>query len=69
VIGLAPDLIWRFCGQVAEINRDPAKSDSFDLVEGNPIESLRALMAESTMQDTGGLPRWQPACSAISGMT
>ena len=56
VIGLAPDLIWRFCGQVAEINRDPAKSDSFDLVEGNPIESLRALMAESTMQDTGGLP-------------
>lgn len=56
VIGLAPDLIWRCCGQVAEINRDPAKSDSFDLVEGNPIESLRALMAESTMQDTGGLP-------------
>ena len=69
VIGLAPDLIWRCCGQVAEINRDPAKSDSFELVEGNPIESLRALMAESTMQDTGGLPRWQPACSAISGMT
>lgn len=56
VIGLAPDLIWRCSGQVAEINRDPAKSDSFDLVEGNPIESLRALMAESTMQDTGGLP-------------
>lgn len=56
VIGLAPDLIWRCRGQVAEINRDPAKSDSFDLVEGNPIESLRALMAESTMQDTGGLP-------------
>ena len=56
VISLAPDLIWRCCGQVAEINRDPAKSDSFDLVEGNPIESLRALMAESTMQDTGGLP-------------
>ena len=56
VIGLAPDLIWRCCGQVAEINRDPAKSDSFDLVESNPIESLRALMAESTMQDTGGLP-------------
>ena len=64
VIGLAPDLIWRCCGQVAEINRDPAKSDSFDLVEGNPIESLRALMAESTMQDTGGLP---PVAAGLFG--
>ena len=56
VIGLAPDLIWRCRGQLAEINRDPAKSDDFDVVDDNPIESLRALMAESAMQDTGGLP-------------
>ena len=56
LIGLAPDLIWRCRGQLDEINRDPAIGDDFDVVDDNPIESLRALVAESAMQDTGGLP-------------
>ena len=56
IIGLAPDLIWRSRGTVAEINRTPEKSSSFTTDDRPPIESLRALMAESAMPDTGKLP-------------
>ena len=56
IIGLAPDLIWRSRGSVAEVNRSPDNGDSFTADERPPIESLRALMAESAMPDTGDLP-------------
>lgn len=56
VIGLAPDLVWRCRGRVAEINRDPATGETFTADNRPPIESLRALMAESAMVDTGDLP-------------
>ena len=56
IIGLAPDLIWRSRGAVAEINRSPETGDSFTADERTPIDSLRALMAESAMSDTGDLP-------------
>ena len=56
IIGLAPDLIWRSRGAVAEINRTPETGDSFTADERTPIDSLRALMAESAMSDTGDLP-------------
>ena len=56
VIGFAPDLIWQCRGNVAEINRDPANSDSFKQDDAAPLESLRAVMAESYMPDTGNLP-------------
>ena len=56
IIGLAPDLIWRSRGSVAEINRTPQKGGSFTADDRPPIESLRALMAESAMPDTGKLP-------------
>ena len=56
VIGLSPDLIWRCRGSVAEINRDPANSGEFSADSRAPIDSLRALMAESAMADTGNLP-------------
>ena len=56
IIGLAPDLVWRCRGSVAEINRDPAGKGSFVADDKAPIESLRALMAESAMDDTGALP-------------
>ena len=56
IIGLAPDLVWRCRGSVAEINRDPAGNGSFVADDKAPIESLRALMAESAMDDTGALP-------------
>ena len=56
IIGLAPDMIWRSRGAVAEINRSPEKGDSFTPEKSPPIDSLRALMAESAMSDTGDLP-------------
>ena len=56
IIGLAPDLVWRCRGSVAEINRDPAGAETFTVDTRPPIDSLRALMAESAMPDTGDLP-------------
>ena len=56
VIGFAPDLIWRCHGQVAEINREPRRGDQFIVDSLPPLESLRALMAEAEMPDTGDLP-------------
>ncbi len=56
IIGLAPDLIWRCRGTTAEINRAPQDGDEFVTDDQPPIESLRALMAESAMTDTGALP-------------
>ena len=54
VIGLAPDLAVPRA--TCRDQSRSSKSDDFDVVDDNPIESLRALMAESAMQDTGGLP-------------
>ncbi|MDA7599168.1 anthranilate synthase component I [Alphaproteobacteria bacterium] len=56
VIGLAPDLIWRSQGPVAEVNRNTGKSDNFEVETLPPLESLRAIMRESAMPDTGDLP-------------
>ena len=56
IIGLAPDLIWRSRGTTAEINRAPQDGNNFVAEERPPMESLRALMAESAMADTGALP-------------
>jgi len=56
VIGMAPDLIWRCRGNLAEINRNPSESSDFGAVDGDPLTALRALMAESAMDDTGDLP-------------
>ena len=56
VIGLRPDLIWRCHNNKAEINRMPGKSDNFVADTLSPLESLRWVMAESEMKDTGNLP-------------
>ena len=56
VIGFAPDLIWRCHDKVAEINRAPHRGDQFIVDSLPPLDSLRALMAESEMPDTGDLP-------------
>ena len=56
VIGLRPDLIWRCHNNKAEINRMPGKSDNFVAVPSHHLESLRQVMAESEMKDTGNLP-------------
>src|ERR1700734_557394 len=57
MIGLDPDLIFRSSGDRAEINRraqiDP---DAFVPCPGDPLEALRALLAESRIAMPPGLP-------------
>ncbi len=56
VIGLDPDLIWRCRKGQAEINRTPHGENKFEADNLPPLESLRALMRQSEMPDTGDLP-------------
>ena len=57
MIGLDPDLIFRSSGDHAEINRraliDP---DAFVPCPGDPLDALRALLAESRIEMPPGLP-------------
>ena len=61
VVGMKPDLIWQCHGPAARINRearfDPA---AFMAVDAAPLDSLRALIAESRID----LPADLPAISA-----
>lgn len=57
VVGMKPDLIWQCHGDQSRINRearfDPA---AFVALEGHPLETLRALIAESRIDLPEGLP-------------
>jgi len=57
VIGMAPDLIWRCRNGVAEINRHALSAPhAFTAENGPPLESLRALLAESRLELPQGVP-------------
>ncbi|MEJ0041763.1 MAG: anthranilate synthase component I [Rhizomicrobium sp.] len=59
IIGLKPDVIWRCRDGACEINRSArAQPDSFvpDRLAGDPIASLRALIAECRMDLPAGVP-------------
>lgn len=58
IVGLKPDLIWRFSGGKAEINRNArADANAFEPdQETNPLQSLRALLQETKMTLPDGLP-------------
>ena len=57
VVGMKPDLIWRCRGTQSEINRearfDPA---AFQPLDGHPLETLRALLAECRIEMPEDLP-------------
>ncbi|GGW36389.1 anthranilate synthase component 1 [Gemmobacter lanyuensis] len=57
VVGMKPDLIWRCRGTQSEINRearfDPA---AFQPLDGHPLETLRALLAECRIKMPEDLP-------------
>lgn len=57
MIGMKPDLIWECHGQQSRINRD-ARFDqgAWETLDGNPLETLRALLAESRIDMPDGLP-------------
>ncbi|MFV0515561.1 MAG: anthranilate synthase component I [Jhaorihella sp.] len=58
IIGLKPDLLWRCKGAHSALNRqarfDP---DSFCAQDGNPLDNLRALLAESRIDLPEDLPQ------------
>jgi anthranilate synthase component 1 len=65
MIGLDPDVIWRCRSGHAEINRQ-ALSDrqAFEPCTGQPLESLRALLAESSIETRPELP---PMAAGVFG--
>jgi len=57
VVGMKPDLIWRCHGQQASINRE-ARFDpqAFSPLPGGPLDTMRALIAESRVDLPEGMP-------------
>ena len=57
IIGMNPDLIWKFSRKDVFINRKARiDSKSFDKINDSPIDSLRSLIAESSIDLPEGLP-------------
>ena len=57
IIGMKPDLIWRCHGTLSEINRESRfDPNSFTPLEGSPLDSLRALIAECRIDMPIDLP-------------
>ena len=58
IIGMKPDLLWRCDGDTSAVNRQARYDDNaFDPVEGNPLDTLRALIAESKIDLPDDLPQ------------
>src|SRR5271170_7323734 len=57
MIGLDPDIVWRALGDACQINRRALwERDAFAPCPGKPLETLRALLAESGIDIPPGLP-------------
>ena len=64
-IAMQPDIVWRCRGRRAEINRQARYNDeAFTPLEGHPLETLRALQAESAISLPEGAP---PMASSLIG--
>ncbi|MGR3660862.1 MAG: anthranilate synthase component I [Paracoccaceae bacterium] len=61
IIGMKPDLVWKCEGETSSINRTARfDSDAFEDLDGSPLDTLRALIAESHID----LPVDLPAAAA-----
>ena len=57
VVGLKPDVIWDCRGEESRINRQARfDTDAFEPLEGHPLATLRALIAESRIEMPAGIP-------------
>lgn len=57
IVGMKPDLIWRCRGRQASINREARfDAQAFTDLEGHPLDTLRALIAECRIEMPEGLP-------------
>ncbi|WP_333695727.1 anthranilate synthase component I [Phaeobacter italicus] len=58
IIGMKPDLVWRCRGELAELNRDARfDADAFAPLDGNPLDRLRDIIAESRINLPDDLPQ------------
>ena len=58
IIGMKPDLIWRCKGTTSAVNRAARyDADAFEDVAGNPLVTLRGLIAESKIDLPADLPQ------------
>lgn len=58
IIGMKPDLIWRCRGETSELNRSARfDTEAFEPQGGNPMDNLRALLAESRIELPDDLPQ------------
>lgn len=64
-IAMQPDIIWRCQRQEAEINRQARyDAEAFEPLTGHPLDTLRALQAESRIELPSGTP---PMASSLIG--
>ena len=65
IVGMNPDLIWDCRGTVSRLNRAARYDvDAFVPLDGDPLATLRALLAESRITLPEGLPG---ACAGLFG--
>jgi anthranilate synthase component 1 len=58
IIGMKPDLVWRCRGERSEINRSARfDAEAFAAEDGNPLDNLRTLLAESRIDLPEDLPQ------------
>ncbi|MDE4131663.1 anthranilate synthase component I [Phaeobacter sp. QD34_3] len=58
IIGMKPDLVWRCRGTQSEINRSARfDAEGFEAQDGDPLDNLRALLAESRIDLPDDLPQ------------
>ncbi|WP_027243957.1 anthranilate synthase component I [Leisingera daeponensis] len=58
IIGMKPDLVWRCHGEQSSLNRSARfDADDFTAQDGNPLDNLRALIAESKIDLPDDLPQ------------
>ncbi|MFS4579853.1 anthranilate synthase component I [Phaeobacter sp. C3_T13_0] len=58
IIGMKPDLVWRCHGETAALNRSARfDADAFEPLEGNPLDCLRDIIAESRINLPDDLPQ------------
>ncbi len=61
IIGLKPDLVWDCRGTSSRVNRSARfDAEAFEPMQGSPLDTLRAILAESRVE----LPADLPAASA-----
>ncbi|MEL7212236.1 MAG: anthranilate synthase component I [Pseudomonadota bacterium] len=57
IVGMKPDLIWACDGTTSRINRSAKfDADAFEALDGDPLDSLRAVIAESRIDMPDDLP-------------